>query len=70
MLEWRLDSSKPSAVPEGEAAPLQERGVVGLHLVETSLCFLCETTSHLSALDLGILTLQVSGSIVTVVVDG
>lgn len=63
MLERRLDSSNPSAVAEGEAAPLQERGVVGLHLVETSPCFLCETASHLRALDLGSLTLQVSGNV-------
>lgn len=35
-LVWKLDSSKPSAVPEGEAPPLQDRGVVGLHLVESA----------------------------------
>lgn len=53
----RLDSSKPSAVPEGEPPPLpplQESGVVGLHRVESFfllwwwwLLFLRHTASHL-----------------------
>ena len=47
---WKLVES--SAVAEGEAPPLQERGVVGLHLVE-SASFLRETApSHLNVADL------------------
>lgn len=56
----RLDSSEPSAVAEGEASPLQENGVVGLNLVESTL-FLCETASRLTYLDLGSLTLHLRG---------
>lgn len=46
----QLDSSKPSAVAEGEPVPpLQESGVVGLHLVAESapclLMFLCRETT-------------------------
>lgn len=56
----RLDSSEASAVAEGEAPPLQESGVVGLHLVESDL-FLSEMASHLTALDLGSLILHLRG---------
>lgn len=46
----QLDSSKPSAVAEGEPVPpLQESGVVGLHLVAESapglLMFFCRETT-------------------------
>lgn len=60
---WKLESSKPSAVAEGEAPPLQERGVVGLHLVE-SASFLLETASHLivGGLERGNLSPHLSGT--------
>ena len=46
------EERESSAVAEGEAPPLQERGVAGLHLVE-SASFLRETApSHLNVADL------------------
>lgn len=50
-LAWKLDSSKLSAVAEGEAPPLHERGVVGLPRVE-SASLIGRTASHLNETDL------------------
>jgi hypothetical protein len=60
LLAGKLEASKPSVVGEGEAPPLQERGVVGLHLVK-SASFFRETASHLG-LDLGCLRPQLGGT--------
>lgn len=51
----KLESSKPSAVQEGEAAPaLHDSGVVGLFLVESVTSFCNVTASNLmDILDLG-----------------
>lgn len=58
LLAGKLEASKPSVV--GEAPPLQERGVVGLHLVK-SASFFRETASHLG-LDLGCLRPHLNGT--------